>query len=66
VDDVVGMIPFARADGLRVSLHRILTRMQHDFSAHVPHFWSSARHDVLAVTLADVEARVRAGDVAVR
>ena len=66
MDDVVGMIPFAQVDGLRVSIHRILNRMQHDFLAHVPHAWSSARHDVLAVTFADVEARVRAGDVVVR
>jgi hypothetical protein len=66
MNDVSGMIPFAQVDGLGVSIQRILNRMQHDFFAHVPHFWSSARHDVIAVTFAAVEARVRAGDVVVR
>ena len=66
MEDVSGLIPFAQVDGLGVSIERILNRMQHDFFAHVPHTWSSARHDVIAVTYADVEARVRAGDVIVR
>ncbi len=66
MDDVIPMVPFAKVDGLRVSIVGILNRMQHDFYAHVAHTWSNARHDVLAVTLADVEARVRAGDVVVR
>jgi hypothetical protein len=66
MDDVIPMVPFGRVDGLGVSIQRILNRMQHDFFAHVPHFWSSARHDVIAVTFAEVEARVRAGDVVVR
>jgi hypothetical protein len=53
-------------DGLGVSINRIVTRMQHDLSAHVPHAIRSARNDVLAVTRAEVKARVQAGDVVVR
>jgi hypothetical protein len=64
--DAVVVIPFGRVDGLGVSINRILSRMQHDLSAHVPHAITSARDDVLAVIRADVEARVRAGDVVVR
>ena len=66
IDDVVAKIPFARADGLRASIVRVVDRMQHDLSAHVPHAFRSARHDVIAVTLAEVKARVRAGDLVVR
>jgi hypothetical protein len=65
VNDVIVMIPFGRADGLGVSINRIVNRMKHDLSAHVPHAIRSALNDVLAVTRADVEARVRAGDVIV-
>ena len=66
VDDVVVMLPFGRADGVRGSIDRILTRMQNDFSAHVPHAFRRARIDVNAVIRADVEARVQAGDLVVR
>ena len=66
IDDVVVMIPFGRVDGLRASIDRILTRMQNDLSAHVPHAFRRARIDVNAVIRADVEARVRAGDLVVR
>ena len=66
VDDVVVMLPFGRADGVRGSIDRILTRMQNDFRAHVPHAFRRARIDVNAVIRADVEARVRAGDLVVR
>jgi hypothetical protein len=66
IDDVVAMIPYGQVDGLGVSINRIVNRMQHEISAHVPHAIRSARNDVLAVTRADVEARVRAGDVVVR
>ena len=65
INDVVVMIPFGQVDGLEVSINRIVNRMQHDLSAHVPHAIRSALNDVLAVTRADVEARVRAGDVVV-
>ena len=66
IDDVVVMIPFGRVDGLRASIDRILTRMQNDLSAHVPHAFRRARIDVNAVIRADVEARVQAGDLVVR
>jgi hypothetical protein len=66
MEDVVVMIPFWRVDRLKGSIDRILDRMQHDLSAHVPHAFRSARHDVIAVTIADVQARVRAGDMVVR
>ena len=66
VDDVVVMLPFGRADGVRGSIDRILTRMQNELSAHVPHAFRRARIDVNAVIRADVEARVQAGDLVVR
>ena len=64
--DAVVNIPFGRVDGLAVSINGILTRMQHDLAAKVPHALSSARNDVIAVTSADVEARIQAGDIVVR
>ncbi len=63
---VAVMIPFGRVDGLGVSINRILDRMQDDLSNNVPHAIRSARNDVIALTRADVEARVQAGDVVVR
>ena len=60
------MIPFARVDGLGVSINRILDRLHRDLAANVPDAIRSARTDVLAVIRADVQARVRAGDVVVR
>jgi hypothetical protein len=66
VDDVVVMLPFGRADGVRGSIDRIITRMQRDLRAHVPHAFRRARIDVNATIRADVEARVRAGDLVVR
>ena len=64
--DAVANIPFGRVDGLAVSINGILNRMQHDLSAKVPDAISSARNDVIAVTRADVQARVQAGDIIVR
>jgi hypothetical protein len=64
--DVIVIIPFGQVDGLERSINRILHRMQHELSADVPHAFRSARHDVLAVTRAEVVARIRAGDVIVR
>jgi hypothetical protein len=66
IDNFVVMIPFGRVDGVRGSIDRIVTRMQDDFSARVPHAFRRARIDVNAVIRADVEARVRAGDLVVR
>jgi hypothetical protein len=66
IDTVIVLIPFARVDGLEVSIDRIVDRMRHDLSAGVPHAIRSALKDVIAVTHADVQARVRAGDVVLR
>ena len=66
IREAVANIPFAGVDGLAVSINGILNRMQHDLSAKVPHAFSSARNDVIAVTRADVQARVQAGDIVVR
>jgi hypothetical protein len=66
IDDIIVLIPFERVDGLGVSIDRIVDRMQHDLSAHVPHAVHSAYNDVIAVARADVQARVRAGDIILR
>ena len=66
IDDVIGLIPFERVDGLDASIRRIVNGMLHELSAHVPHAVRSAFHDVIAVTVADVQARVRAGDIILR
>ena len=66
IDDVVVMLPFGQVDGIRGSIDRIVARMQRDFRAHVPHAFRRARIDVNATIRADVEARVRAGDLIVR
>ena len=64
--NIAVMIPFGRVDGLGVASKRIVDNLGHDLAAHVPHAIRSARDDVLAATRAEVEARVRAGDVVVR
>ncbi len=66
IDDVIVMIPYERVDGLDASIDRIVNRMKHDLTAHVPHAVRSAFRDVIAATRAEVEARVRAGDVVLR
>jgi hypothetical protein len=66
IEEVFVLIPFERVDGLKVSVDRIVDRMLHDLSAGVPHAIRSALKDVIAVTHADVQARVRAGDVVLR
>ena len=66
IDDVVVMLPFGRVDGIRGSIDRIVARMLNDFRARVPHAFRRARIDVNAAIRADVEARVRAGDLVVR
>ena len=66
IDDVVVLIPFGRADGLEGSIDRIVDRMLHDISAKVPHAVTSALNDVLAAARAELEARVRAGDIIIR
>ena len=64
--NVAVMIPFGRVDGLGVKINHILDRMQQDLSARVPNAIRSASDDVIAVTRAEVKARVQAGDVVVR
>jgi hypothetical protein len=66
IDDVIVWIPFQRVDGLDASINRIVDRMPQELSAHVPNAVQSAFKDVIAVAHADVQARVRAGDVIVR
>jgi hypothetical protein len=66
IDDVVVMLPFGRVDGIRGSIDRIVARMLNDFRARVPHAFRRARIDVNAAIRADVEARVRAGELVVR
>jgi hypothetical protein len=65
ISNVTPIIPFGRVDGLGVSINSIVNRMQHDLSAHVPDAITSAQNDVIAVTLAEVQARVKKGDVVV-
>jgi hypothetical protein len=60
------MLPFGRADGIRGTIVGIVERMERDFRAHVPHAFRQARIDVNAAIRADIEARVRAGDLVVR
>src|SRR5262245_65051370 len=65
IHDVAVIIPFGRVDGLGVTIKRIVDRMQQDLAAHVPNAIRAARNDVLAATLAGVEARVQARGVRV-
>ena len=66
INDVAVMVPFQRLDGLEASLDRVVDTMVQQFAAHVPGAIRSASNEVTAVTLADVRARVRLGDVIVR
>ena len=59
-------VPFGRVDGLDEAIDRIVDRMQHDLSAHVPHPIRSAQHALIAAIRANVAARVRSGDVVFR
>ena len=61
--DVAKAVPFGRVDGLDATIDRIVDRMQHDLSAHVPHPIRSAQHALLVAIHSNVVARVRAGDV---
>jgi hypothetical protein len=66
IHNVAVIIPFGRVDGLGITIKRTLDQMQHDLSAHVPNAVLTAQNDVLAAILAQVKARVQAGDVVVR
>ena len=57
------LIPFGLADGLGVSINRILVNMRQEIAAGAPHPIISATNDVLAVTRTLVAARIREGDV---
>ena len=60
------LIPFARADGLPAKLNHIVDQMERDIHANVPQSVRTAANEVLAVTRAELEARVQSGDVVVR
>jgi len=66
IDDVIVNIPFGRLDGLDVSIDRIVDNMVQELHAHVPGAIRSASNQVTAATLAEVRARVQAGDVVLR
>ena len=66
LDDVIAIIPFSRADGLPSKFDDIVNEMLHDIHADVPHAIRTAANEVIAVTRAELEARVQAGDVVVR
>jgi hypothetical protein len=65
-EDVIPLIPFARADGLPATFDGIVDRMVSDVRAGVPHAVRSAYDELIAATRAEVEARVQAGDVVLR
>jgi hypothetical protein len=66
IDDVIMLIPFGRVDGLNVSIDRTLDGLRQDIFSHVPGAVRKASMDVTTLTLEQVRARVRAGDVVVR
>ncbi|WP_165253382.1 hypothetical protein [Paludisphaera soli] len=59
-------IPFARADGLPEVIDETVDQMQRNLAAHVPFAVRTAQREFIATIRADVEARVRAGDVVLR
>ena len=66
IDDVTVNIPFQRIDGLQGTIDGILDRMHQEIAAHVPGAVRSASNAVTFATVAEVQARVRAGDVVIR
>jgi hypothetical protein len=64
--DAVVTIPFGQADGLGVSITRILKTMQREIHAKDSQAITSADNDVIAVTRADVQALAQAGLIVVR
>jgi hypothetical protein len=65
-EDIIPLIPFARADGLPAKFDGIVDQMVSDVHAGVPHAIRSAYDELIAATKAEVEARVQAGDVVIR
>jgi hypothetical protein len=66
IRDVAVMVPFGQVDGLGRRIGRIVDRMEEDLADRVPRALRSAQAEVVAATRAQVQARVRAGDVVVR
>jgi hypothetical protein len=66
VDDVIVLVPFARSDGLNASIDGIVEGMRPKIAAHVYGAIRAAYLEVAAVTVADLKARIRAGDVVIR
>ena len=64
--NLIPLIPFARADGLPAKLNHIVDQMGRDIHANVPQPVRTAANEILAVTRAELEARVQAGDVVLR
>lgn len=66
IDDVIVNIPYERTDGLDASIDNIVEKMRQEVRANVPGAIRAASREVTAVTVAQLKARVRAGDVVVR
>ena len=52
-DDIIPLIPFARADGLSAKIDGIVDKMMRDIRANVPHAIRTAHNDVIAVASND-------------
>ena len=66
LEDLIPFIPYAYADGLPAKFDHILGQMRRDIHSNAPHPIRTASNEVLAVTRAEIEARVQAGDVVLR
>lgn len=64
--DEATMIPFARADGLGLTVNGILDRLEEGIANREPHAVREASNNVLAAARDIVRARAAAGDVVVR
>lgn len=66
IHDGIVLIPFGLVDGLGVTIHRIVSRMQDELSARDPRAIRSAYNDVIAATNAEMQSRIQAGDLVIR
>jgi hypothetical protein len=66
IEDVLPLIPYARADGLRDKIDSIVDGMVEQVHEGVPHAIRTANEAVIAVTRSEIQARVQAGDVVVK
>jgi hypothetical protein len=64
IADVGVLLPFAQVDGLGVKLNAIVTTMQQNRFTD-PNAGQTAINEMIAATRAQVEARVKSGDVTV-